>query len=330
MARNNVIRFLATASAIAMAVSTLVLLEATQPLKAAFPGTNGTIVFERDPDGFRGKEDPEIYSINFRGENLKRLTNNTTEDTDPAWSADGRKVAYSGGGRRPPDSYSADLFVMQANGSGKVRVTKEREIPRASKADDSQPSFSPSGRKIVFVRNGPLPEGYDSNNDIYKIGTDGNGLRRLVDIPSYEYRSGGHPAWSPDGTKIAFFSGIEDDYSIETVRSDGTGRKSVTTGYAPNWSPDGLGIAFHRSPDGSESQIYAADADGTDEKQLTTNETAYDSEPVYAPGGGKIVFSSDRDGDYDLYIMNADGSGEPRQLTNSPGDDHSPDWQPVQ
>ena len=90
-------------------------------------------------------------------------------------------------------------------------------------------------------------------------------------------------------------------------------------------------MAFHRTPDGSESQIYAANADGTEEKPLTTNEAAaYDSEPAYSPGGGKIVFSSDRDGDHDLYIMNADGSGEPRQLTNSPGDDQSPDWQPVQ
>ncbi len=252
-------------------------------------------------------------------------------ESDPAWSADGRKIAYSGGGRRALDSYSADLFVMDADGSDKTRITRESEIPGASTADDSQPSFSPSGRKIVFVRNGPLPEGYSSNNDIYKIGTDGNGLTRLVDIPSYEYRSGGHPAWSPEGTRIAFFSGIEGDYSIETVRPDGTGRKPVTTGYAPNWSPDGSRMAFHRSPDGSESQIHAANADGTAENQLTTNEAAaYDSEPVYSPGGGKIVFSSDRDGDYDLYIMNADGSGEPRQLTNSPGDDRSPDWQQVQ
>jgi Tol biopolymer transport system component len=328
MTQNNFFRLLATASAIAMAVSTLVLLAATQPVKAAFPGTNGRIVFERNPDGFRGQQDPEIYSINFSGESLKRLTNNTTEDTDPAWSADGRQIAYSGGGRRAWDSYTADLFVMNANGSDKTRVTKEREILGASTADDSQPSFSPSGRKIVFVRNGPLPKGYDSNNDIYKIGTDGNGLTRLVNIPSYEYASGGDPAWSPDGTRIAFFSGVEDDYSIETVRPDGTSRKLVTTGYAPHWSPDGSRMAFHRSPDGSESRIYTAEADGTEENPLPTEEGAYDSEPAYSPGGGKIVFSSDRDGDRDLYVMDADGT-DVRQLTNSPGDDRSPDWQPV-
>ena len=322
MAKNNFSRLLMLASAIVLAASVLVLLAATGPAGAAFPGTNGRIVFERDPDGFRGPEDPEIYTINFRGENPKRLTNNATGDTQPAFSADGTKIVYSGG-RKGPASYSADLFVMKANGSDKTRVTKERQIPGASKANDLQPSFSPSGRRIAFVR-----EGQGTNSDIYKIGTDGSGLRRLVDIPNFEYRSGGAPAWSPDGSRIAFFSGVEDAYSIETVRPDGTGRKPLTEGYAPNWSPDGSRIAFHRSADGSESRIFVADADGTDENPLSTG-GAYDSEPAFSPGGGKVVFSSDRDGDYDLYVVNADGSGEPRRLTNYPGDERSPDWQPL-
>ncbi len=328
-AKNFSLKILAAALAIAVALSVLVLLAATQPVEAAFPGTNGRIVFERDPDGFRGPKDPEIYSINFKGENLKRLTDNATGDTGPAFSADGKKIVYSGG-RKGPASYSADIFVMDANGSEKTRVTREREMPGASTADDLQPAFSPSGRRIVFVRNGPLPEGYDSNNDIYRIRTDGTNPKRLVDIPSFEYHSGGQPAWSPDGQKIAFFSGAEDAYSIETIRPDGTPLETITTGYAPNWSPDGSRIAFHRSPDGSEAQIYAADTDGTDEKQLSTEEGAYDSDPAFSAGGGKIVFSSDRDGDYDLYVMDADGSDEPQRLTNYRGDERSPDWQPIQ
>ena len=322
-AKNHFPRLLAAALAIAMATSILLLLAATQPVKAAFPGTNGRIVFEKDPDGYRGPKDPEIYSINFRGENLRRLTDNDTGDTGPAFSADGTKIVYSGG-RKGPTSYSADLFVIKANGSDKTRVTKERQIPGASKANDLQPAFSPGGRRIAFVR-----KGQGTNSDIYTIRTDGTDPKRLVDIPNFEYSSGGDPAWSPNGTKIAFFSGVEDDYSIETVRPDGTGRKPVTEGYAPNWSPDGSRIAFHRSANGSVSRIYTADADGTDERALPTEEGAYDSEPAFSPGGGKVVFASDRDGDYDLYITNADGSDEPQQLTNYPGDERSPDWQPI-
>jgi TolB protein len=322
-AKNYSLRLLAAALAIVMAASILVLLTATQPVKAAFPGTNGRIVFERDPDGFRGPKDPEIYSVNFEGENLKRLTDNVTGDTGPAFSADGKKIVYSGG-RRAPGSYSADLFVMKANGSDKTRLTKERQIPGSSTADDLQPAFSPSGRKIAFVR-----KGQGTNSDIYTIKTDGTNPKRLVDIPNFEYYSGGQPAWSPSGNKIAFFSGVEDDYSIETIAPDGTGRNPVTEGYAPNWSPDGSKIAFHRSADGFESRILVAKADGTDEIALPAVGGAYDSEPAFSPGGGKVVFASDRDGDYDLYIAKADGSDEPQRLTNYPGDERSPDWQPT-
>src|SRR5215204_3611621 len=127
-AKNHFLRLLAaTASIAVLAAGFLVVLLATQPANAAFQGTNGRIVFESDPDGFRGPKDPEIYTISFTGENPKRLTDNATGDTQPSFSADGKKIVYSGG-RRALDSYSADLFVMKANGSDKTRLTKERQI----------------------------------------------------------------------------------------------------------------------------------------------------------------------------------------------------------
>jgi len=64
---NNFFRLLTTALAIAMAAGILTVLAAIQPAKAAFPGTNGKIAFERDPDDPRGKENPEIYTISFTG-----------------------------------------------------------------------------------------------------------------------------------------------------------------------------------------------------------------------------------------------------------------------
>jgi Tol biopolymer transport system component len=69
-------------------------------------------------------------------------------------------------------------------------------------------------------------------------------------------------------------------------------------------------------------------ADGSDNKRLTTN-PATDTYPAFSPGGGKIVFSSNRDGDYDLYIMNANGT-DVEQLTNNPAREILPDWQPAQ
>lgn len=291
--------------------------------RAAFPGTNGKIVFERDPDGYRGKKDPDIFTISFTGDNLKRLTNNITEDTDPAWSADGRKIVFSGGGLKAYGTYRADIFVMNANGSGRTRITDEREIPGALRADDFRPAFSPNGHQIVFVRNGPTPAGYLTNNDIYKIGADGNNLTRLVNVPSFEYYTACCPAWSPNGSKIAFYNEVEEEYTIETIKPDGSSRTFVGYGYDPNWSPDGSQIVFSR-----DGEIYTMNANGTGEKRLTRNQV-YDTEPAFSPGGTRIVFESDRDGDFDLYVKNTDGSGL-RRLTNAPGDDSSPDWQPVQ
>jgi hypothetical protein len=58
-------------------------------------------------------------------------------------------------------------------------------------------------------------------------------LRRLVDIPSYEYNAGCCPAWAPDGSKIVFYSEDYEDYRIETMKPDGSSRKLVTNGLGP-------------------------------------------------------------------------------------------------
>lgn len=315
---------LASIAAAILLAGGVALLVPQEQARAAFPGTNGKIVFERDPDGYKGPKNPGVYTISFDGNNLRRLTNNTTENTAPAWSPDGKTIVFSGGGRKAPDSYRADIFVMNANGSDKTRITDERKLPGLRK-DDLTPSFSPSGRQIVFVRDGVNSHGNHTNTDIYKIRTVGTDLTRLVDTPNYEYYYACCTAWSPKGSRIAFYSQDDiSDFRLETIRSDGSGRNTLTyDGYAPDWSPDGSQVVFSRGGD-----IYKIDANGTGEKQLTTG-LAYDTEPAFAPGGGKVVFVSSRDGDRDLYIMNADGSGTPRQLTNQPGDDFFPDWQPV-
>src|SRR5215208_3809411 len=156
--KNDILRLLATTVSVAvLAAGFLVALLATQPANAAFQGTNGRIVFERDPDGPQGPEDPEIYSISFEGDNLRRLTNNTTRDTQPAFSADGTKIVYSGGDGRAWDSYKADIFVMKANGFDKTRLTKERQMPGASTADDSNPPSRPAGARSPSSGTAPSP-----------------------------------------------------------------------------------------------------------------------------------------------------------------------------
>jgi TolB protein len=72
--------------------------------------------------------------------------------------------------------------------------------------------------------------------------------------------------------------------------------------------------------------IYVADADGANARRITDN-PGYDAEPIVSPDGNRIVFGSQREGDFDLYVMNADGSGV-RRLTSEVGYDGGPWWSP--
>ena len=294
-----------------LAACLLALVGLENPAQAAFPGANGKIAFVSDRDG-----DNDIYTVGPTGDNLKRLTNNSKNDASPAWSPDGRKIVYSSG--LTGTAYSADIFVMNADGSGKTLITDERSISGTLKGDDAYPVFSPDGRRIVFVRK-------DLNNpegDLYKISTDGKNLTRLTRL-SYDQPC--CPAWSPDGSKIAYSVWDGYDNSVETVKPDGSGRSFFHYGGSPDWSPDGSQLVFD-----SYGVINKIDADGTDEKQLTTGE-AYGSNPAFSPDDSKIVFqSAARDGNfiYDLYVMDADGT-DVRQLTDDPAQEFFPDWRPV-
>jgi TolB protein len=296
-----------------MLASVVALVTTGSPARAAFPGINGKIVFARDPDGPRGPLDQEIYTIWFNGNNLTRLTNNSVKDLDPAWSADGKKIVFSS-----KRSGKGDIYTMNANGSNPTLITNERLI-KGLASYDAEPGFSPSGGNIVFAR-----DNRDYYSNIYKVGANGKNLTRLTNDYNYEE----NPAWSPNGNKIAYDQKDPNDYvhRVVTMRPDGSGKRYLSRGeegLVPNWSPDGSEIVA----DGGGG-IYKINADGSEMTRLTHSIGDYN--PAFSPGGGKIVFSSDRDGDYDLYIMKADGTDSPQRLTNQPGDDYAPDWQPIQ
>jgi TolB protein len=274
--------------------------------QAAFPGEDGRIAFVSKRDG-----DPEIYTMSPTGNNVKRLTDNTTVDSEPSWSANGKKIVFSAERERFGDS---DIYTMNADGSNKRLITDEGSID-GPKKHDSFPAFSPDGRKIIFGRNW----------SIYTINPDGSDLSRLTP-GRYEYMS---PDWSPDGTKIAF----TDAYStVFTMNSDGSNRVPITPEaqneygcFGPDWSPDNARITCEYGV------IYVMNADGSGKITLPGSTQygmfAWESS-AFSPGGTEIVFAAKRDGDYDIYTMNDDGT-EVVQLTNDPARDWAPDWQPI-
>jgi hypothetical protein len=147
------------------------------------------------------------------------------------------------------------------------------------------------------------------------------------------------PAWSPDGTRIAFWTnegGI--GLHIAVVNADGSGRTTLgcasisgcstpVLGMNPAWSPDATKIAYSGTTSGSNVQIYVMNADGTGQTRLTTSGFA-DDQPAWSPDGTKIVFGRNLSGGgLRIFVMNADGSGQTDITNNNIGGDRAPDWQ---
>ena len=178
--------------------------------------------------------------------------------------------------------------------------------------------------KIAF---GSSSSNSGSTWEIYVMDADGSNPSNLTNNSAFDYG----PAWSPNGSKIAF---VSDDGNLEIymMSLDGTNRTRLTNNtpiadFNPTWSPDGSKIAF-ASREGPNAAIYVMNADGSNRTRLTNNPTS-DSGPAWSPDSSKIAFESysGGNGNTEIYVMNADGSNQVR-LTTDPATDNCPTWSP--
>lgn len=199
-----------------------------------------------------------IYTMDAHGRNITGPISGETYGSDPSWSRDpdGTALAYTSVREGSPGREGTDDVVSLDISTGVVSVLA------AGPSYDAQPAWSPDGRRLAFVSD---REAYDFALDIFTLNADGTGQRRITqsfDVGARGIRYYQHPAWSPDGTLIAFVWGEllanhEDGmrFYVAVMAPDGSGARDLAWAGDINWyylldpgslawSPDGRGIAF--------------------------------------------------------------------------------------
>jgi Tol biopolymer transport system component len=177
----------------------------------------------------------------------------------------------------------------------------------------------------------------DSNSDIFVMNADGSNPTNLTNNPAIDLS----PAWSPDGSKIAFVStrdftpggDVSKAFEIYVMTAAGSNPIRLTDNTDqdadPSWSPDSSKLTFTTFR-GGNFEIYAMNADGTSQVNLSNNSSS-DFQPVWSPDGNRIAFLSFRDSVFnipqEIYVMNSDGTDQ-RNLTRNPQADGGAMWFP--
>lgn len=332
------------------------------PSRAAFPGANGAIAFERFASGREDGRSAQLFTRTPDG-TVRQLTDLAGGAWDPAWSPDGALVAFE---RRHERTHAPDeLFVMNADGSGAHALTTG--CTRAAKClGDDLPAFSPDGRSIVFERiygpivkrklhfadsrHTPAPLEEATAVDLMVVGLAGGAPTRLARWGLDPQPWDGAPKFSPDGRSIVIALGTSKQPSphsavgtaLHVLDANGGNARRITPWALgagnPDWSPDGTRIVF-TSEGGHTPFIYTVGANGAGLTQLTKNTPGRDQfgmQAVWSPDGTQIAFSQSTPGvstrrfppPMDLAVMNADGTGA-HVLTSGPALDLMPVWAPA-
>jgi hypothetical protein len=222
---------LAALAGLAAALAAAGLAWLAPPAEAAYPGKNGRIAFASSrvtPSNPSG--DSEIFTMRPDGSGVKQLTDNTTDDVNPAYSASGATVVYISF-----DGKDYELFAVSRFGGAPKRITN-------NDVDEYHPSPSPDGRRIAYTGS----DGTD--NEIFTVPATGGAPTRVTDNTANDL----DPDWHPRGNRIAYVGLEGTDYEIYTVPSAGGAPAKLTENAAfdatPDWQPNAAPVVKRPSP----------------------------------------------------------------------------------
>jgi TolB protein len=260
--------------------------------------------------GQQNRESKEVWITDYDGANQRRITLSNDLNAAPAWSPDGRAIAYTSW-RKVSTGGALDVFISRIYQGVFENPTKGRT------ESNMQAAFSPDGTRLAFVSN------RDGNNEIYVMNVDGSGVRRLTNHPAAD----AVPTWSPTGAQIAFTSdrgGTPQVYVMSAA--DGSSlRKISSESWADraSWSPAPYNEIAFAAQSGPGYDIKVFDLSTGETRRLTFGEGSNES-PAYSPNGRHIAFMSTRKGNSQIFTMTRDGR-DVRQVTTT-GNNTTPAW----
>ncbi|MDP6436796.1 MAG: Tol-Pal system beta propeller repeat protein TolB [Gammaproteobacteria bacterium] len=241
------------------------------------------------------------------GENAKTMMESSQPIMSPAWSPDGRKLAYVSF-----ENNQSQVWVQIIRTGARTRVS-------ARKGVNSAPVWSPDGRLLALT----LSKG-DGNLDIYTLRVATKRVKQLTTWPSIETE----PNWSADGKHIYFTSDRSGGPQIYRIPADGGRADRITFegsyNARPRLSPDGKQIGVVHNDRGNY-RIAVVDVERAYTRVLTDG--SLDESPSFAPNGEVLIFASRSGGKGYLAMVSVDGRFEQR-IAETEGDVREPAWSP--
>ncbi|NTV97611.1 MAG: Tol-Pal system beta propeller repeat protein TolB, partial [Chlorobiaceae bacterium] len=246
----------------------------------------------------------EIYECDFDGQNILQMTSSKSISLTPAYSPDGRYIAWTDFTSGRPNLYIRNR-------------TDNKTVPAGRNGVSIDPGWKNNSEVATTLS-------FEGDQEIYLIRLDGSVAQRLTRSRGIDLS----PTFSPDGTKMAFVSsrnGLPQIF-VQDLSTGAVKRLTFSGRYntQPSWSPAGDKIAYTTWENTSEINIFVIKPDGSGLVKLTSRCRENES-PSWSPDGDMIVFTSNRDGKKKIYVMNASGENQ-RPLMQMDGEQMQPSW----